>query len=70
MDNPTYKQILLTGSSEDSIEEAVNNAVRKAAKTVRKMRWLEVTEIRGSIDGNQVNQWQVNIKVGFRLEDD
>ena len=70
MDNPTYKQILLTGSSEDSIEEAVNNAVRKAAKTVRKMRWLEVTEIRASIDGDQVNQWQVNIKVGFRLEDD
>lgn len=70
MDNPTYKQILLTGSSEDSIEDAVNNAVRKAAKTVRKMRWLEVTEIRGSIDSNQVNQWQVNIKVGFRLEDD
>jgi flavin-binding protein dodecin len=70
MDNPTYKQILLTGSSEDSIEEAVNNAVRKAAKTVRKMRWLEVTEIRGAIDGDRVNQWQVNIKVGFRLEDD
>lgn len=70
MDNPTYKQILLTGSSEHSIEEAVNNAVRKAAKTVRKMRWLEVTEIRASIDGDQVNQWQVNIKVGFRLEDD
>jgi flavin-binding protein dodecin len=70
MDNPTYKQILLTGSSEDSIEEAVNNAVRKAAKTVRKMRWLEITEIRGAIDGERVNQWQVNIKVGFRLEDD
>jgi flavin-binding protein dodecin len=70
MDNPTYKQILLTGSSEHSIEEAVNNAIRKAAKTVRKMRWLEITEIRGAIDGERVNQWQVNIKVGFRLEDD
>jgi flavin-binding protein dodecin len=34
------------------------------------MRWLEVTEIRGAIDGERVNQWQVNIKVGFRLEDD
>ena len=70
MDNPTYKQILLTGSSEHSIEEAVNNAIRKAAKTVRKMRWLEITEIRGAIDGERVNQWQGNIKVGFRLEDD
>ena len=70
MDNPTYKQIQLTGSSEDSIEEAVNNAIRKAAKTVRQMRWLEITEVRGAIDGDRVNQWQVNIKVGFRLEDE
>jgi flavin-binding protein dodecin len=70
MDNPTYKQIQLTGSSGDSIEEAVNNALRKAARTVRNMRWLEVTEIRGAIDGDRVNQWQVSIKVGFRLEDD
>lgn len=70
MDNPTYKQIVLTGSSENSIEDAVNNALLKAAKTVRKMRWLAVDEIRGSIDGDHVNQWQVNIKVGFRLEDD
>lgn len=70
MDNPTYKQIQLTGSSEHSIEDAVNNALRKAAKTVRQMRWLEVTEVRGAIDGDRVNQWQVNIKVGFRLEDE
>lgn len=70
MDNPTYKKIELTGSSGDTIEEAVNNAVRKAAKTVRKMRWFEVVEIRGSIENDQVDQWQVNIKVGFRLEDE
>jgi flavin-binding protein dodecin len=70
MDNPTYKKIELTGSSENSIEEAVNNALNKAAKTVRKMRWFEVVDIRGSIDDDHVEQWQINLKVGFRLEDE
>jgi flavin-binding protein dodecin len=70
MKNPTYKKIELTGSSNKSIEDAVNNALSKAAKTLRKMRWLEVVEIRGSIEDDHVNQWQVSIKVGFRLEDE
>lgn len=70
MENPTYKKIELTGTSDRSIEEAINNALRKAAKTMRKMRWLEVVEIRGSIEDDHVNQWQVNVKVGFRLEDE
>jgi hypothetical protein len=70
MENPTYKKIELTGSSNDSIEDAVNNALNKAAKTVRKLRWFEVVDIRGSIEDDHVEQWQINLKVGFRLEDE
>ena len=63
-----YKKIELTGSSSSSIEEAVNNAIEKASKSIRNMRWFEVLETRGSIDTDKVQQWQVTIKVGFTLE--
>ena len=63
-----YKKIELTGSSAVGIEDAVNNALEKASKSVRNMRWFEVIETRGSIDGNTVQQWQVTIKVGFSLD--
>jgi dodecin len=69
MSDPIYKKIELTGTSEVGIEDAVNNAIMKAGESVRKLRWFEVEEIRGSIAENQVHQWQVTIKVGFRLED-
>ncbi|MDP4116005.1 MAG: dodecin family protein [Bacteroidota bacterium] len=64
-----YKVIELTGTSPIGIEEAVKNAVDKAAKTVRNMRWFTVTETRGYIEENKVAHWQVTIKVGFTLED-
>jgi flavin-binding protein dodecin len=69
MDMNTYKIIELTGTSPDSVEAAVNNAVAKAAHTVRQMRWFEVVETRGTIEGQSVSQWQVTLKVGFTLED-
>jgi hypothetical protein len=69
MSDPTYKKIELTGTSEIGIEDAVNNAIKKASESVRKIRWFEVVEVRGSVAENQVHQWQVTIKVGFRLED-
>jgi len=64
-----YKLIELTGTSSKGIEDAVNNALARAAKTVRNMRWFEVTETRGRIDGGKPAQWQVTVKVGFTLED-
>ncbi len=70
MDSPIFKKIELTGTSENSIEEAINNALLKASKTVRKMRWLEVVEIRGGIKDDRVAQWQVTVKIGFKLEDE
>jgi flavin-binding protein dodecin len=69
MANHVYKSIELTGSSPASIEEAVNNAIAKASKTVRNMRWFTVTETRGHIEDGKVNHWQVTLKVGFTLED-
>jgi len=69
MDNSVYKKIELTGTSDKSIEEAINNAISKAAKTVRKMRWFEVVEVRGAINEDQVAQWQATVKVAFNVEE-
>lgn len=69
MSNHVYKTIELTGSSPKSIEDAVSNAVARAAKTVHNMRWLEVTDTRGHIDGGKIAHWQVTIKIGFTLDD-
>ncbi len=67
--NHVYKIIELTGSSPNSIEEAVNNAVNKAAQTVKNMRWFEVTDTRGHIENGKVAHWQVTLKIGFTLEE-
>ena len=69
MAQTTYKSIELTGTSTESMEDAVQNAVAKAAKTVRNMRWFEVVETRGALRDGAVSEWQVTIKIGFALED-
>lgn len=68
MKDPVYKLIELTGTSTESIEEAVGNALKRARKTVKKMSWFQVVETRGSIDDGAIHQWQVTIKVGFLVE--
>lgn len=69
MSDRVYKKIEITGTSAVSIEDAVKNAVARAAKTVRTMRWLEVVETRGRIDDDKVAEWQVTLKIGFALDD-
>jgi flavin-binding protein dodecin len=69
MSDPVYKKIELTGSSSKSVDDAIQTAIGKAAETVRHMRWFEVVEIRGTVDDDKVGQWQVTLKVGFKLED-
>ena len=69
MNERVYKLIEITGSSPDSLEDAIETAVTKAAETVRNMRWFEVVETRGTIKDGAVEYWQVTIKVGFTLED-
>lgn len=68
MGNHTYKKIEITGTSEKSMEAAIENAVEKASNTVDDMRWFEVTETRGSIENGKVVQWQVGLKIGFTLK--
>ena len=68
MSDHVYKMLELTGSSATSIEDAVANAIAKAAKTVRRMQWFQVLETRGHIEGSRVSHWQVTVKVGFTLE--
>ncbi len=69
MSDHVYKNVELVGSSQNSIEEAIQNAIKKASQSIRNMRWFEMTDIRGHIDNGMVSHWQVTIKVGFTLED-
>ena len=68
MSDHVYKKIELVGSSPEGIEEAIKNALTRAEKTVRNMRWFEVTETRGHIENGKVDHWQVTLKVGFTLD--
>jgi flavin-binding protein dodecin len=63
-----YKKIELVGSSPKGIEDAVKNAITRAKKTVRNMRWFEVGETRGYLEEGKIAHWQVTLKVGFTLE--
>jgi flavin-binding protein dodecin len=69
MPNRVYKHIELTGTSSTSIEDAVQSAIARASKTVRNMRWIQITETRGQVDEGRVVQWQVTLKAGFTLDE-
>ena len=69
MAGSVYKLIELTGTSDTSIEDAVKKALNKAGESIREMRWFQVTETRGTINGGNVGEWQVTIKVGCKVED-
>jgi dodecin len=69
MTDHVYKKIEIIGTSTTTIEDAVNNALAKAAKSIHSMRWFEVIETRGEVGDGKVSHWQVTILVGFRLDD-
>ncbi len=69
MNEHVYKKIEVTGSSKQGSDQAVKNAIAKAALTVKNMDWFEVVESRGYIRDGKLEHWQVTIKIGFRLED-
>ncbi len=68
MSDATYKKIELVGKSPKSFSEAVANAVTKAAKTLHNLDWFEVVEQRGRIVDGKVSEYQVTVKIGFRLD--
>ncbi|HWW61303.1 MAG TPA: dodecin [Thermoanaerobaculia bacterium] len=67
-DSKVYKLVEIVGTSSDSIESAVSAAVERAAQTLHNLDWFEVDEIRGRINDGKVSQYQVKLKVGFRLD--
>lgn len=69
MTEHTYKHIELTGSSAESSDQAIQNAIAKASETVKNLHWFQVIDTRGYIEEGGVKYWQVTIKVGFRIED-
>lgn len=69
MQDHVYKIIELVGSSEKSIEDAINIAISRAGETVRHLRWFEVVQTRGQIENGKVHYYQVMLKVGFTMED-
>lgn len=69
MSDHIYKVLELTGTSTTTQEDAIRNAIRRAAKTVKQLRWFQVIETRGNIENGDVSHWQVTLKVGFTLEE-
>jgi flavin-binding protein dodecin len=69
MKDKTFKLIELVGVSEESVQQAVRNAVSRAGETLKGMSWFEVSEIRGSIKDATVTEFQVTLKVGFLILD-
>ncbi len=70
MADHVYRVTELVGSSETSIEAAIQAAISKASNTLRHMRWFEVIETRGHIENNKLSHYQVTLKVGFSVEDE
>ncbi len=67
MTDHVYKLIELVGSSKKSSDEAVRNAVARAAKTLKNLDWFEVLETRGQLVKGKIAYWQVKVRIGFRL---
>ncbi len=68
MTDHVYKSIELTGSSRESLQHAVENAVARASETVRNVRWFEVMQVRGHVEEGKIEHWQVTMKLGFTLD--
>ena len=71
MEDHVYSKTEIVGSSREGLEQAITNGIERARKTVRHLDWFEVTEIRGYLGGDDAEccQFQVTMKVGFRVEE-
>ena len=69
MSDNVYRIIEVAGSSADSIEGAIANAIARAGETVELLRWFEVTDTRGHIENGRVAHYQVTLKIGFTLKE-
>ena len=69
MAGPVYRKSEIVGVSDTSVSDAIETAVARATKTLRNVDWFEVGEIRGQVKDGKVSQYQVTLKVGFRLDE-
>jgi flavin-binding protein dodecin len=69
MDDHIYRVIEIVGSSNKSVEDAINAGITRASKTIRNLRWFEVVRTSGHLEQGKVHHFQVTLKVGFTMED-
>ncbi len=69
MEDHIYRVIQIVGSSEKSVDDAIQRAVTRASQTLRNLRWFEVVETRGHIDEGKIQHYQVTLKIGFTIAD-
>ena len=68
MSDHVYKTIEITGSSSESIEDAVQSAIARSGETLHNLRWFEVMGVRGHLEDGKIQHWQVTTKIGFTLD--
>ncbi len=69
MSEHTYQITEIVGTSPDGVDAAIRNGISRASQTVRNLGWFEVGQIRGEVVDGQIAHVQVQMKVGFRLDD-
>ncbi|MFD8549662.1 MULTISPECIES: dodecin [unclassified Streptomyces] len=69
MTDRTYRVTDIVGTSQQSVDAAIKNGIKRASQTLRNLDWFEITEVRGHLVDGEIDHYQVGMKVGFRLED-
>ncbi|MFG2287801.1 dodecin [Streptomyces sp. NPDC048595] len=69
MTDRTYRVTEIVGTSQQSVDAAIRNGVKRASQTLRNLDWFEITQVRGHLVDGEIDHYQVGLKVGFRLED-
>lgn len=68
MSDHVYKIVEIVGTSAESIEDAIQRAIRRASRTLREIRWFEVASTRGHVEDGRVAHYQVTLRIGFTLD--
>ncbi|HEX4787892.1 MAG TPA: dodecin [Actinospica sp.] len=68
MSGHVYRVTEIVGSSSTGVDEAITKGIARAAETLHGLDWFEVTEVRGRIENGRISEYQVGLKVGFRLD--
>ncbi|MFG2827740.1 dodecin [Streptomyces sp. NPDC048434] len=69
MTDRTYRVTEIVGTSQQSVDDAIRNGIKRASRTLRNLDWFEISQVRGHIVEGEIDHYQVGLKVGFRLED-